>query len=95
MRARRLGAAVIKVFPADALGGPAFIRAVCGPCPELRLMTPGGVTLDAANLEAWFEAGVFCAGIGSSLIDARAIADGRFAELAERVQRLRRTRAAV
>ena len=95
MRARRLGAAVIKVFPADALGGPAFIRAVRGPCPDLRLMPSGGVTLDAANLAAWFEAGVFCVGIGSSLIDASVIAEGRFAELADRVQRLRRTLAAV
>ena len=30
IRADRLGAAVIKVFPADALGGPAFLKAVRG-----------------------------------------------------------------
>ena len=95
MRAHGLGAAVIKVFPADALGGPAFIRAVRGPCPGLRLMPSGGVTVDPENLKAWFGAGVFCVGIGSSLIDAALLAEGRFAELTERVKRLRHTLATV
>ncbi|MFM8893155.1 MAG: bifunctional 4-hydroxy-2-oxoglutarate aldolase/2-dehydro-3-deoxy-phosphogluconate aldolase [Planctomycetia bacterium] len=95
MRAHRLGAAVIKVFPADALGGPAFIRAVRGPCPDLRLMPSGGVTLEHENLKAWFNAGVFCVGIGSSLIDSALLAEGRFAELTERVTRLRHTLATV
>jgi 2-dehydro-3-deoxyphosphogluconate aldolase/(4S)-4-hydroxy-2-oxoglutarate aldolase len=86
--ATRLGAAVVKVFPADALGGPAFIKAVRGPCPDLRLMPSGGVTLDEANLRAWFAAGVHCVGMGSHLVDAATLADGRFADLADRTRRL-------
>jgi len=88
IRAHRLGAAVIKVFPADALGGPAFIKGVRGPCGWLRLMPSGGVALDEANLEAWFTAGVFCVGIGSHLIDAATLHAGRFTDLAERTRRL-------
>ena len=88
IRAHRLGAAVIKVFPADALGGPAFIKGVRGPCAWLKLMPSGGVTLDEANLNAWFAAGVHCVGIGSHLDDAKTLTDGHFAELAERTRRL-------
>lgn len=95
IRAHRLGAAVIKVFPADALGGPAFIRGVRGPCAWLRLMPSGGVTLDQANLEAWFAAGVFCVGLGSHLVDAETLEGGRFDELADRTCRLAAMLAAV
>jgi len=88
IRAHRLGAAVIKVFPADALGGPAFIKGVRGPCGWLKLMPSGGVTLEEANLRAWFAAGVACVGIGSQLIDAETLKSGKFAELADRTRRL-------
>jgi 2-dehydro-3-deoxyphosphogluconate aldolase/(4S)-4-hydroxy-2-oxoglutarate aldolase len=88
IRAHRLGAAVIKVFPADALGGPAFIKGVRGPCGWLKLMPSGGVTLDEANLKAWFAAGVHCVGMGSHLVDADTLKAGRFAELTERTRRL-------
>ena len=88
VRAHRLGAAVIKVFPADALGGPAFVKGVRGPCGWLKLMPSGGVTLDEANLRAWFAAGVFCVGMGSHLVDAETLKAGRFVELADRTRRL-------
>ncbi|MEX0671016.1 MAG: bifunctional 4-hydroxy-2-oxoglutarate aldolase/2-dehydro-3-deoxy-phosphogluconate aldolase [Pirellulales bacterium] len=88
IQAHRLGAAVIKVFPADALGGPAFIDGVRGPCGWLKLMPSGGVTLDEANLKAWFAAGVYCVGMGSHLVDAETLKAGRFAELTERTRRL-------
>jgi 2-dehydro-3-deoxyphosphogluconate aldolase/(4S)-4-hydroxy-2-oxoglutarate aldolase len=88
LRAHRLGAAVIKVFPADALGGPAFIKGVRGPCAWLKLMPSGGVTLDEANLKAWFAAGVHCVGMGSHLVDAATLSERRFDDLADRTRRL-------
>ena len=88
VRAHRLGAAVIKVFPADTLGGPAFIKAVRGPAPWLRLMPSGGVTTDPANLSAWFAAGAHCVGIGSQLIDPARLASGDFDELRTRARSL-------
>lgn len=88
IRAHKQGAAVIKVFPADALGGPAFVKGVRGPCPWLTLMPSGGVTLDEANLKAWFASGVHCVGMGSHLVDAATLAAGRFDELTDRTRRL-------
>lgn len=91
VRAHRLGAPVVKVFPADTLGGPAFIKAVRGPCGWLRLMPSGGVTSDEANLRAWFEAGAHCVGMGSHLVDPRRIAAGgdeARRDLADRTRRL-------
>jgi len=87
VRAHRLGAGVIKVFPADALGGPAFIKSVRGPCGWLKLMPSSGVTCDEANLKAWFAAGAHCVGLGSNLVDAAALG-GAFDHLADRTRSL-------
>jgi 2-dehydro-3-deoxyphosphogluconate aldolase/(4S)-4-hydroxy-2-oxoglutarate aldolase len=88
IRADRLGAAVIKVFPADALGGPAFLKAVRGPCPHLRLMPSSGVSTELTNLAGWFAAGAHCVGIGSQLIDPKEVTAGRFDDLAARARAL-------
>jgi len=88
VRAHRLGAGLVKVFPADALGGPGLVKAVRGPCPWLKLMPSGGVTLEPENLRAWFAAGAHCVGVGSHLVDATTLAERRFADLEERTRRL-------
>jgi 2-dehydro-3-deoxyphosphogluconate aldolase/(4S)-4-hydroxy-2-oxoglutarate aldolase len=51
-------------------------------------MPSGGVTLDPENLRAWFAAGVHCVGMGSHLVDAASLAEGRFADLEQRTRRL-------
>jgi 2-keto-3-deoxy-6-phosphogluconate aldolase len=48
----------------------------------------GMQVLDEANLKAWFAAGVHCVGMGSHLVDAKTLADGNFADLADRARRL-------
>ncbi|MBN2021174.1 MAG: hypothetical protein JW809_00125 [Pirellulales bacterium] len=45
MEAVRLGADVIKIFPADCVG-PTFFSSVLGPLPGLCLMAAGGMTLE-------------------------------------------------
>ena len=65
--AREAGADVVKVFPATALG-PAFIKDVRGPLPQVKLMPTGGVTLD--NAGDWIRAGAVAVGVGSALLDA-------------------------
>src|ERR687887_834324 len=69
------GADIIKVFPATALG-PQYIKDVRAPLPQVKLMPTGGVTLD--NAGDWIRAGAVAVGLGSALVDAAAIADGRF-----------------
>lgn len=77
------GADIVKVFPADVLG-MAFFKGVLAPMPHLKLMPTGGVTL--TNAGDWRRAGACAVGAGSALLDAQAIAEGRYAVLTERAQ---------
>lgn len=79
------GADVVKVFPATALG-PQFIKDVRAPLPQVRLMPTGGVSLD--NAGDWIRAGAVAVGVGSALLDARAIDEGRFEVLTANAQRI-------
>ena len=72
------GADVVKVFPAD-VGGPAYLKAIRGPLPQIRLMPTGGVDLDTA--ESFLKAGACCLGVGGALVDTKAIAAGDFARI--------------
>jgi 2-dehydro-3-deoxyphosphogluconate aldolase/(4S)-4-hydroxy-2-oxoglutarate aldolase len=76
----RAGAAGVKVFPASALG-PAFIRELRGPLPEIPLMPTGGVTVDTAA--AYIEAGAVAVGLGSWLFIDRSPSS-----IADRARRL-------
>lgn len=67
VRAMELGVDVVKVFPGECLG-PQFVKAVLGPLPQARMMPTGGVSEE--NIEAWFRAGAFAVGMGSSLTKA-------------------------
>lgn len=69
------GADVVKVFPATALG-PGFFSDLRGPLPQVRLMPTGGVTRD--NAGAWISAGAVAIGVGTALVDSRAVREGRF-----------------
>jgi 2-dehydro-3-deoxyphosphogluconate aldolase / (4S)-4-hydroxy-2-oxoglutarate aldolase len=69
------GADIVKVFPATALG-PQFLKDVRAPLPQLKLMPTGGVTLD--NAGDWIRAGAVAVGVGSALVDTKAIEEGRY-----------------
>jgi 2-dehydro-3-deoxyphosphogluconate aldolase / (4S)-4-hydroxy-2-oxoglutarate aldolase len=75
------GARLVKVFPATALG-PGYLSDLRGPMPYLKLMPTGGVTVD--NAGDWIAAGAVAVGIGTSLLDRAAIAEGRYDVIAER-----------
>ena len=76
--AEEMGAEIVKLFPADALGGPEFVKAILGPRPWTRILPTGGVSPDEANLKAWFGAGAACVGMGSKLIRADWLKEGNF-----------------
>ncbi len=65
------GVPVVKLFPAS-LGGPAFLRALRGPFPDVSFVPTGGVTAD--NLSDWLGAGAVAVGAGGDLCSARAMA---------------------
>jgi len=81
MTAREAGASVIKIFPCGSVGGAKYIKALSGPFPDLRFIPTGGVS--PANVEEFFAAGAFAVGMGSDLIDARALREGRKHEVVE------------
>jgi 2-dehydro-3-deoxyphosphogluconate aldolase / (4S)-4-hydroxy-2-oxoglutarate aldolase len=83
--AHEYGADVVKVFPATALG-PGYIKDIRAPLPQLRLMPTGGVTLD--NAGEWIRAGAVAVGVGSNLLDAKAIEEGRFDVLVNNARRI-------
>ena len=84
IQAHDWGASLVKLFPAEILG-PAFVRALKGPCPWTKVMPSGGVTLDEKNLEEWFNSGVECVAIGSQLFSKEIMKDGNMALLEERI----------
>jgi 2-dehydro-3-deoxyphosphogluconate aldolase/(4S)-4-hydroxy-2-oxoglutarate aldolase len=85
-RAHLAGVEICKVFPADCLGGPAFIKAVKGPCPWAELMATGGVSPTAESLTEWFRAGVACVGMGSNLITKELVQKRDYAALSDKVR---------
>jgi 2-dehydro-3-deoxyphosphogluconate aldolase / (4S)-4-hydroxy-2-oxoglutarate aldolase len=68
----RQGGDLVKVFPAQNVGGAAYLRALRGPLPEIPLVPTGGVTLD--NVGEMFKAGAAAVGVGSEMISKDALA---------------------
>ncbi|WP_436700792.1 bifunctional 4-hydroxy-2-oxoglutarate aldolase/2-dehydro-3-deoxy-phosphogluconate aldolase [Nocardioides sp. BYT-33-1] len=66
VRAWRLGATAVKVFPASALGGPGYIAAVRAPLEHIPLIPTGGV--GPTNVADYLSAGAVGVGLGGSLV---------------------------
>jgi 2-dehydro-3-deoxyphosphogluconate aldolase / (4S)-4-hydroxy-2-oxoglutarate aldolase len=66
LAAVRAGADLIKIFPAQAMGGSSYIRALRGPFPDLLLVPTGGVDLN--NVADFIRAGATAVGVGSELV---------------------------
>ena len=86
LQAWQAGADIIKVFPAELLG-PGFFKAMRGPLPQIRLMPTGGVDLKTAH--SFLEAGACCLGLGSQLIDPKAVAARQFDTISETARKYR------
>ena len=74
------GADIVKVFPAEIVG-PAFFKAMRGPLPQIRLMPTGGV--DTTTATEFLKAGACCLGIGSQMVEPKAIAERNFERIRE------------
>ena len=87
---------IIKIFPSD-INGPAYLKALRGPLPQVLMMPTGGVNLETAA--DFLRAGACALGIGGSLVEKEAVASGdlnRIESLARQyVQIVRETRAAM
>ena len=79
------GADIVKVFPATTLG-PSYLKDVRAPLPQVKVMPTGGVTVE--NAGDWIRAGAVAVGVGTSLLDSTAIADGHFHVLKANAERM-------
>ncbi|MFN2533243.1 MAG: bifunctional 4-hydroxy-2-oxoglutarate aldolase/2-dehydro-3-deoxy-phosphogluconate aldolase [Pyrinomonadaceae bacterium] len=68
------GSDFVKVFPANALGGASYIKSLKAPLPQIALVPTGGVSL--STVAAFIEAGAAAVGVGSDLVDVKAIREG-------------------
>ncbi len=72
------GADVVKIFPCDVVG-PAHMKTLRGPFPQVRMMPSGGVTLD--TISAFLEAGSFTLGVGTKIVEPTALKDRDLARI--------------
>lgn len=79
LEAHRKGGDMVKIFPAQSVGGAAYLRALRGPLPDIPLVPTGGVTLDSVG--EMFAAGAAAVGVGSEMISKGALARGDYAAI--------------
>ena len=72
--AEEWGVEIVKLFPAAAYDGPAFVRGIHGPSPATKIM-PTNVDATEAATRTWFAAGAACVGVGPRLISDALQAD--------------------
>lgn len=85
LTAWQAGADVVKVFPASAMGGAKYIKALKGPFPQIEMIPTGGVNLETAA--DFLKAGACAVAVGSELIDAQTIQEGRYQIFEERARK--------
>lgn len=84
LAARDAGAHLVKVYPVGVAGGPAYIRVIRDPLPDVPMLAAGGTHLE--NVGPFLEAGCLACGIGGALADAALAAAGRFEEIEARAR---------
>jgi 2-dehydro-3-deoxyphosphogluconate aldolase/(4S)-4-hydroxy-2-oxoglutarate aldolase len=84
LAARALGAQLVKVYPVGVAGGPAYIKVIRDPLPEVPMLAAGGTHLE--NVVPFLEAGCVGCGLGASLADPALAAAGRFDEITARAR---------
>ena len=82
IKAEKLGAKVIKLFPGNLLG-PSFLSGIKELFPNLLFMPTGGVEMTKESIGGWFKAGVCAVGMGSKLVSKDVMEGKKYAELTE------------
>jgi 2-dehydro-3-deoxyphosphogluconate aldolase/(4S)-4-hydroxy-2-oxoglutarate aldolase len=80
----KAGADLVKVFPAGAVGGAKYIKSLKAPLPQIDLVPTGGVSLETAA--DFIKAGSAAVGVGSELVDPKALAAGQDRVITERAK---------
>ena len=83
-RAWNAGADAVKVFPAGAVGGASYLKALKAPFPQIELVPTGGVSLGTAG--DLIKAGAMALGVGADLVDLKLLRAGREELITERAR---------
>ncbi len=84
VQAWNAGADFVKVFPAGAVGGASYLKALKAPLPQIELVPTGGVTIVTAA--DFIRAGAAALGVGTDLVDIKALREGQAAHITERAK---------
>lgn len=84
VRAWNAGADAVKVFPAGAVGGASYLKALKAPLPQIELVPTGGVNLKTAA--DFIKAGAMALGVGADLVDMKALREGKAELITERAR---------
>jgi 2-dehydro-3-deoxyphosphogluconate aldolase/(4S)-4-hydroxy-2-oxoglutarate aldolase len=83
VQAWEAGADAAKVFPAEFFG-PAYIKSVKAPLPQIELVPTGGVTPETVG--EYIRVGAFATAAGSSLVEARALKEKNWSAITARAE---------
>ena len=83
-QAIKQGATALKLFPAEPIGGAAFVRSILAPLPDYPLMPTGGIHLD--NFTDYLQAGAVAVGLGNHLLPTAWMAARNEEAARERIQ---------
>jgi 2-dehydro-3-deoxyphosphogluconate aldolase/(4S)-4-hydroxy-2-oxoglutarate aldolase len=81
--AHESGADFVKLFPAE-FNGPAYVKTLLAPLPQLRIVPTGGVTPQTAG--AFLAAGSVALGVGSALVSKEILRDRDWKQLTARAE---------
>lgn len=81
--AHESGADFVKLFPAE-FNGPAYVKTLLAPLPQLRIIPTGGVTPQTAG--AFLAAGSVALGVGSALVSKEILRDRDWRQLTARAE---------
>ena len=77
------GADAVKIFPAEFFG-PAYVKSVKAPLPNIELIPTGGVT--PATIGEFLRAGAMAGAAGSALVDSQALKEKNWAAISAKAR---------
>ena len=79
------GADCVKIFPCDVMGGAKYLKTLKTLFPHIEMMPTGGVSLD--TIADFFNAGAIAVGVGTDLVDFKAMREGNLEIVAEKARK--------
>ncbi len=85
-KAYDMGAAAVKIFPVNCVGGPEYIKALRGPFRDIPLMACGGVNPE--NAATYLKSGANLISFGASIFDPKLMLAGDWETISNKLKEL-------